>query len=83
MVIKYISLYQSIVLKSNKFLDYYFLSSNYDRIIIGLYDSYFNTRLKDIVSKVGFSEKELESHIDFFITVSDIYYLKNKLVQEE
>lgn len=75
LVVKYISLDQiiglkSIVLKSNKFLDYSFLSSDYNRIIIGLYDS-CNPRLKDIFSNVGFLEKELESHI------------KNKLVQEE
>lgn len=54
--------YKSIILKSNKLLDYIFLSSDYGRLIIGL---------KNIVSNVGFSEKELES------------YMKNKLVQEE
>jgi len=83
LVVKYISLYQSIVLKSNKFLDYNFVSSDYDPIIIGLYDSCFKTRLNNILSKVSFSEKELVSHIDFFMAVSDIYYMKNKLVQEE
>jgi hypothetical protein len=67
LVVKYNKLYpriyyKSIVLKSNKFLDYNFLSSDYGRLIIGL---------KDIFSKVGFSEKTLES------------YMKNKLVQEE
>jgi len=67
LVVKYISLYHniflnSIVLKSNKLLDYSFLSSEYDLLIIGL---------KDIVSMVGSSEKELER------------LMKNKLVQEE
>jgi len=75
LVVKYISLCQSIDLKSNKFLDYSFLSSDCDRILIGLYDSCFKTILKNIVS-----EKEFESHLDFF---RDIYNMKNKLVQEE
>src|SRR5882762_7722834 len=75
LVVKYISLCQSIVLKSNKFLDYSFLSSDCDRILIGLYDSCYKTILKNIVS-----EKEFESHLDFF---RDIYNMKNKLVQEE
>lgn len=73
LVVEYISLCQSIVLKSNKFLDYSFLSSDCDRILIGLYDSCFKTILKNIVS-----EKEFESHLDFF---RDIYNMKNKLVQ--
>ena len=75
LVVKYISFCQSIVLKSNKFLDYYFLSLDCDRILIGLYDSCYKTILKNIVS-----EKEFESHLDFF---TDIYNMKNKLVQEE
>jgi len=83
LVVKYISLYQSIVLKSNKLLDYNFLSLYYDRIIIGFYDSCYKTRLKDIVLKVGFLEKEIESHKDFFLAASGIFYMKNKLVQEE
>src|SRR6266550_1740069 len=48
LVVKYISLCQSIDLKSNKFLDYSFLSSDCDRILIGLYDSCFKTILKNI-----------------------------------
>jgi len=75
LVVKYISLYQSIVLKSNKFLGYSFLSSDCDRILIGLYDSCYKTILKNIVS-----EKEFKSHLDFF---RDISNMKNKLVQEE
>jgi len=75
LVVKYISLCQSIDLKSNKFLDYSFLSSDCDRILIGLYDSCYKTILKNIVS-----EKEFESHLDFF---RDISNMKNKLVQEE
>jgi len=51
LVVKYISLCQSIDLKSNKFLDYSFLSSDCDRILIGLYDSCFKTILKNIVSE--------------------------------
>src|SRR6266576_3657349 len=75
LVVKYISLCQSIDLKSNKFLDYSFLSSDCDRILIGLYDSCFKTILKNIVS-----EKEFKSHLDFFRNISN---MKNKLVQEE
>ena len=75
LVVKYLSLCQSIVLKSNKFLDYSFLSSDCDRILIGLYDSCYKTILKNIVS-----EKEFKSRLDFF---RDIYSMKNKLVQEE
>jgi hypothetical protein len=75
LVVKYISLCQSIDLKSNKFLDYSFLSSNCDRILIGLYDSCYKTILKNIVS-----QKEFKSHLDFF---RDISNMKNKLVQEE
>jgi len=75
LVVKYLSLCQSIDLKSNKLLDYSFLSSDCDRILIGLYDSCYKTILKNIVS-----EKEFESHLDFF---RDIYNMKNKLVQEE
>ena len=75
LVVKYISLCQSIDLKSNKFLDYSFLSSDCDRILIGLYDSCYITILKNIVS-----EKEFKSHLDFF---RDISNMKNKLVQEE
>src|SRR5882757_1394015 len=75
LVVKYISLCQSIDLKSNKFLVYSFLSSDCDRILIGLYDSCFKTILKNIVS-----EKEFKSHLDFFRNISN---MKNKLVQEE
>src|SRR5882757_90442 len=75
LVVKYISLCQSIDLKSNKFLDYSFLSSDCDRILIGLYDSCFKTILKNIVS-----EKEFKTHLDFFRNISN---MKNKLVQEE
>src|ERR1700735_1042967 len=75
LVVKYISLCQSIDLKSNKLLDYSFLSSDCDRILIGLYDSCYKTILKNIVS-----EKEFKSHLDFF---RDISNMKNKLVQEE
>ena len=75
LVVKYISLCQSIDLKSNKLLDYSFLSSDCDRILIGLYDSCFKTILKNIVS-----EKEFKSHLDFFRNISN---MKNKLVQEE
>jgi len=31
--------------------------------------------------KFGFSEKELESHIDLFISVSDLYYMKNSSIR--
>jgi hypothetical protein len=75
LVVKYISLYQSIVLKSNKFLDYSFLSSYYDRILIGLYDSCYNIITNDIVSKVGCSKKELDSYIDS-LDDSDLYYME-------
>jgi hypothetical protein len=85
LVVKYLSLYQSIVLKNNKFLDYSFLSSYYDRILIELYDSCYNIISNDIVSKVGCSKKELDSYTDSFIEEEDIdlYYMENKLVQEE
>jgi len=75
LVVKYISLCQSIVLKSNKLLDYSFLSLDCDRILIGLYDSCYKTIFRYIVS-----EKEYASHIHFF---AGIYIMKNKLVQEE
>jgi hypothetical protein len=82
LVVKYISLCQSIILKSNKFLDYNFLSTDYDRILIGLYNSCNNIILNDIVSNVGCSEKELVSEIDFFMAISHLYYMENKLGEE-
>jgi len=54
LVVKYISLYQSLVLKSNKFLDYNYLSSDYDRIITELHDSCLESHTNSIVCDIDF-----------------------------
>lgn len=58
MVVKYFSLNLSIVLKSNKILDYNYLSSDYDRIITELYDICFKSHIDSFMCDSDFDYME-------------------------